>query len=345
MAQKNNSGIEWTGPTWNFLRGCNEESAGCANCYARAFAERWRGTPGNAYRQGFDLRLVPHKLPEPLAWTTPVAVFANSMSDPWQRGRRVRGSDRKVQRDAQGKALRSEGFPWWYLAAAFGVMAAAREHTFQVLTKGPDEALAFFTWMRKTFTPASLIAHARSVIETYTAHVARFRAENPELRDVAVLTDFAKDTTLSPDARARLAAAEADPPPWPLQNVHLGVSIEDRHELWRLAALRRLRGEAGLLFLSLEPLLEDLGPMDLTDVGVVIVGGESGPSARAMEYAWARAVRDQCRAQNVRFFFKQAGFRPRDAGDLVTLVARKGNDLKEIPEDLRIRETPPGWIL
>ena len=56
------SKIEWTDRTWNPVRGCTEISPGCKNCYAKTFAERWRGVPGHAYEQGFDLRLVPEKL-------------------------------------------------------------------------------------------------------------------------------------------------------------------------------------------------------------------------------------------------------------------------------------------
>jgi protein gp37 len=62
-------------------------------------------------------------------------------------------------------------------------------------------------------------------------------------------------------------------------------------------------------FLSVEPLLEDLGPLDLTGIHWVIVGGESGPRARPLEADWARAVRDQCVRAGVKFFFKQWGGR------------------------------------
>jgi protein gp37 len=55
--------------------------AGCTHCYAETFAERFRGVPGHPYEQGFDLRLVPEKLAEPLRWKTPRMIFVNSMSD------------------------------------------------------------------------------------------------------------------------------------------------------------------------------------------------------------------------------------------------------------------------
>ncbi len=62
------SSIEWTDATWNPLRGCTKVSPGCKHCYASTFAERFRGVPGHPYEQGFDLRLVPEKLAEPLRW-------------------------------------------------------------------------------------------------------------------------------------------------------------------------------------------------------------------------------------------------------------------------------------
>ena len=73
--------IEWTDATWNPVRGCTKISPGCKHCYAEAFAERFRGVKGHPYEQGFDLRLVPDKLAEPLRWRAPKMVFVNSMSD------------------------------------------------------------------------------------------------------------------------------------------------------------------------------------------------------------------------------------------------------------------------
>ena len=75
------SKIECTDATWNPTRGCTKISPGCAHCYAEVFAERFRGVTGHPYEQGFDLRLVPEKLDEPLKWKTPRRVFVNSMSD------------------------------------------------------------------------------------------------------------------------------------------------------------------------------------------------------------------------------------------------------------------------
>ncbi len=62
------SSIEWTESTWNPVTGCDKVSPGCAHCYAETFAERWRGVEGNAYEQGFDLKLWPTRLDYPLRW-------------------------------------------------------------------------------------------------------------------------------------------------------------------------------------------------------------------------------------------------------------------------------------
>ncbi len=91
-----------------------------------------------------------------------------------------------------------------------------------------------------------------------------------------------------------------------LPNVWFGVSIESRAYLHRMEALKVLN--ASVRFLSLEPLLEDLGALDLRGIDWVIVGGESGGSGvRFMQANWARSIRDQCEAAEVPFFFKQWG--------------------------------------
>lgn len=90
------------------------------------------------------------------------------------------------------------------------------------------------------------------------------------------------------------------------QNAWLGVSVEDkRYGVPRIDHLREVA--ARIRFLSVEPLLEDIGKIDLTGIHWVIVGGESGPKARPMKATWADAVRRQCQTQRVAFFFKQWG--------------------------------------
>ncbi len=89
-------------------------------------------------------------------------------------------------------------------------------------------------------------------------------------------------------------------------NAWLGVSVEDRaHGLPRIGHLRRVA--APVRFLSIEPLLEDLGEMDLASIHWVIVGGESGPGARPMRAAWVEGIRRQADAAGAAFFFKQWG--------------------------------------
>lgn len=222
--------IEWTDVTWNPVRGCVKISPGCRNCYAETFAERFRGVKGHPYEQGFDPRLVPEKLEDPLKWKKPRMVFVNSMSDLFQ-----------------------DGVPDWFIGNVFSVMEGTRRHTYQVLTK---------------------------------------RAERMEkwVSDFDVWLRYAGDTVF----------------PKKLSNVWLGVSVEDRkYGLPRIDHLRRT--PAVVRFLSCEPLLEDLGEIDLTGIHWVIVGGESGRNARPMRPEWARSLRDQCQAAGVPFFFKQWG--------------------------------------
>ncbi|MDY6945728.1 MAG: phage Gp37/Gp68 family protein [Pseudomonadota bacterium] len=91
------------------------------------------------------------------------------------------------------------------------------------------------------------------------------------------------------------------------KNIWLGVSIEDRGALTRLTHLKQAR--AAVRFVSFEPLLEDLATLDLSGIHWAIVGGESGPGARPIEREWVRSIRDQCKKQQVAFFFKQWGGR------------------------------------
>ena len=118
--------IEWTEATWNPVTGCDKVSPGCAHCYAEGLAERWRGIPGHPYEQGFDLRLWPERLTQPLRWKRSRMIFVNSMSD-----------------------LFHEGIPDEFLLEVFDVMGRAQHHIFQILTKRQDrllEAAPHLTW-------------------------------------------------------------------------------------------------------------------------------------------------------------------------------------------------------
>lgn len=105
------------------------------------------------------------------------------------------------------------------------------------------------------------------------------------------------------------------PPDWAsgYPNVWLGVTVEDKkHGIPRLSILQSI--PATLKFISVEPLLEDVGTLNLNGIDWVIVGGESGPGARVMDLSWAENVRVQCEEQSVSFFFKQVGGSSRNKG-------------------------------
>ncbi len=112
------SHIEWTETTWNPITGCTKISTGCKFCYAERFSERFRGVSGHPYEQGFDLKLHPDRLRQPLTWKKPRIVFVNSMSD-----------------------LFHEDIPMEFIKQVFEVMSEARSHTFQILTKRPINLL------------------------------------------------------------------------------------------------------------------------------------------------------------------------------------------------------------
>lgn len=119
------SSIEWTEATWNPVTGCTEVSPGCDNCYARTFAERWRGIPGHPYEQGFDLRFWPERLDQPTRWRKPRTIFVNSMSD-----------------------LFHEKVPASYVERVLAAMEAAPQHTYQVLTKRPGRMASVMRKLR-----------------------------------------------------------------------------------------------------------------------------------------------------------------------------------------------------
>ncbi|HZZ80978.1 MAG TPA: phage Gp37/Gp68 family protein [Gemmataceae bacterium] len=289
------SSIEWTDATWNPVRGCTKISPGCKHCYAETFAERWRGVPGHPYEQGFDLRLVPEKLTEPLKWKKPRVIFVNSMSD-----------------------LFHEDVPDSYIDKVFAVMALCPHHTFQVLTKRADRMAEYLNALGREDAIDDIACDMREEVKHWQ--------------------DFAVDWV-------RLGrGGYVD---MPLDNVWLGVSVENKqHGLPRIEHL--LKTPAAVRFLSIEPLLEDLGEVsglpkrrcdscyydggatgfsanatfannlcprcgasasqfDKPAISWVIVGGESGHGARPMHPDWVRSIRDQCVAAGVPFFFKQWG--------------------------------------
>jgi protein gp37 len=104
--------IEWTDATWNPVTGCTKITRGCDNCYAHRFSERFRGVNGHPFEHGFDLRLRPERLDQPLAWKRHRRIFVNSMSD-----------------------LFHKEVPLAFVDRVFDTMERADWHTYQVLTK------------------------------------------------------------------------------------------------------------------------------------------------------------------------------------------------------------------
>jgi protein gp37 len=346
-----NTKIEWTDATWGPVRGCSRVSDGCTNCYAMSLAHRFAG-PGKLYdglttiRRGkVDwsgvVRLIPEQLAQPLRWKKPRRIFVNSMSDLFH------------------ESLTNEE-----IAAVFGVMAAAPQHTFQVLTKRPKRAAEWFKW----------VGGKDGYSQNGALHVALCDAMQGQV-------DWDLD-----DRHCEELLSNANE--WPLHNVWLGVSTEDQKTAdERIPLLLEL--PAAVRFISAEPLLGSLNLMRLRGKGIVhrnaltgflessdtlltrdalpgldwvIVGGESGNGARPFHVDWARSIVGQCRDAGVACFVKQLGARPFRAGgedetlwgptvrgregdalDMpgeVRLDNRKGGDMSEWPTELRVRQFP-----
>lgn len=356
--------IEWTDETWNVIRGCSKVSDGCRNCYAMHVAARFSGA-GQPY-EGIAKRsparwvghasLIASKLHEPLHWRRPRRVFVNSMSDLFH------------------ESLTNE-----QIAAVFGVMAACPQHTFQVLTKRPKRMREWFEWL--AFRGSQMWCR-----------------QDPEHHPDPC---FCMGQTYTQTGGPYDMTAVSVPMPasltWPLPNLWLGVSIENQETANERIPLL-LDTPAAVRFISAEPLL---GPLDLTEVDDgedaldpecwgdcacppdpgcrkqggdgelhrrldwVIVGGESGPSARPCNVDWVRSVVRQCREARTPVFVKQMGAVPTtvsvngwpnrdpfcwwwgvdDDGLRATYRPkdRKGGNPDEWPEELRVREYPRVW--
>lgn len=327
-----NSGIQWTDATWNPTRGCRRVSPGCGGsskeggCYAERQAYRFSG-PGMPYeglvklgangpRWTGETRIAVDLLDQPIRWRTPRRIFVDSMSD-----------------------LFYEGFRDDQIDRVLAVMLLTPRHTFQVLTKRAQR-------MREYLTDPTLYERVLRVADV-------IRAQHRGLSQVAI----------------------SNPSTFPARWIWFGVSVEDQRRAdERIPEL--LRTPAAVRFLSVEPQLEALSIADISVktargwsvlkplVGLtweptgkgtvtvfgpkgpridwVICGGESGPGARPFDLAWARSLRDQCKAADVAFFLKQLGEDPIDglAGCSVPFRARKGDDPAEWTADLRVRQFP-----
>ncbi len=335
--------IEWTstvnadgsvtpGATWNPVRGCTKVSPGCANCYAETFAERFRGVPGHPYEQGFDLRLVPEKLMEPLKWKKPRRIFVNSMSDLFQ-----------------------DGVPDQFITDVFGIMALAHWHTFQVLTKRPQRMLDYLRAGDHGILRQFMLLQQNG--GTSTREV--FRALDIKRRDdiewrwplpniwlgVSVENQAMYDKRIGDVLRTPAAVRflSIEPMLGPIDMRMGGASMPD--------------------YSAHDP---------LPQIDWVIVGGESGHGARPFEPRWARSIVRQCRAARVPVFVKQLGAHVLDRNDagfegdtdtswpmdtpyredlsgfrdgyqgapVRILLKKKGGHPFEWPVDLRVREFP-----
>ena len=256
------TGIEWTDATWNPVTGCSKVSAGCKHCYAERDWARLSANSATRYygRKFTDVQCHNDVLELPLRWTKPRRIFVNSMSD-----------------------LFHPDVPFEFIDKVFAVMALARRHTFQVLTKRPERMHVYLTARRRVDQINRAIwSQLGSRVGSKIEHGGEWRCALP------------------------------------LPNVWLGVSVEDQAAADdRIPQL--LQTPAAVRFLSVEPML---GPIRLdlhghrvgapgsAVVGVidwVICGGESGPKARPMHPDWVRGLRDQCAATFLPFLFKQWG--------------------------------------
>lgn len=255
------SNIEWTNRTWNPVTGCNKISPGCKNCYAANIAEtRFKGEA--AFPNGFDLVLHPERLEQISSRQKPKMIFVNSMSD-----------------------IFHDDVPESYIRRISDVMMAARQHTYQILTKRHQRMLNLLS--------------------------------SPAFSDVA----------------------EAN-------HIWWGVSAEDR-KYGRPRVETLIETSVRNRFVSFEPLLEDIGEIDLSGLGWIIIGGESGPGARPFALEWAESLIAQAQRDGVPAFLKQIGARPMLGGMSVMKPRHdpKGHQLSSWPEHLRVREFPPDMQL
>ncbi|WP_062214663.1 DUF5131 family protein [Streptomyces sp. NBRC 109706] len=285
--------IEWTDATWNPVTGYTKVSPGCDNCYAETLAERFRGTGGHYFEQGFDVTLRPEKLLEPLRWRKPRRVFVNSMSD-----------------------LFHASVPDEYVARVWAVMALAPQHTFQVLTKrhGRLRALlsspqfrelceAEWNWLvGDESTPMPQYRRDAFMRQWWSEFSRPLRnvwlgvsAEDQERADLRV------PALLETPAAVRFLSCEPLLGPIDLEGPLDGPGTRRQLTYW-------LTGRPGVGAPS--PTLSGVDMRPLT-VGPrldwVIAGGESGRGARPMHPDWARRLRDQCQQAGVPFLFKQWG--------------------------------------
>lgn len=300
--------IEWTGvpgtkgETWNPFIGCSKVSAGCKNCYAETMAgTRLVNTPHGAIYKDV--------IGEDGRWNGRTRFVESALGKPlkWKKPRTIfvcSMSDLFHEENANED-----------IAAVFGAMAACPQHTFQVLTKRPERMAKWFDWLS-------------SRVEYFG-----WRSDNPR-------ADFCLHETWKMNSELVGDLPDSCEMLWPLPNVWLGASIENYTVLGeRIEHLERC--PAVVHWLSIEPQLEGVHfGARLSGIDWVVVGGESGLSARPFHLGWAEDLLEQCQHEGVAFFMKQMGWNPYRDGKPWKLKSRKGNDMSEWPEHMRVREFP-----
>lgn len=302
--------IAWTDRTWNPVRGCSRVSEGCMRCYAEGIAYRFSG-PGKPFN-GLVRRVNGHaqwsgkvvtvesSLLEPLSWRKPARVFVNSMSD-----------------------LFHEDVPDAFIDQVFAVMAAARQHTFQILTKRADRMREY------------LSADKLELLDRFDA------ASDDWTHGTCEDTWPLPNVWLGVSVEDQKYADERIPLLLQTPAAVRFISAEPLLGPVDLSAIKRTRAEG-----YMRPLDGRFRTLDW-----VIVGGESGPGARPFDLAWPRSIVQQCKAAGVPVFVKQLGARPIVADGrpgcsefspvlLRGFKAGKGGNPEEWPADLRVREFP-----
>lgn len=298
------SNISWTSSTWNCLYGCARVSPGCTNCYAETHCHRFSG-PGQIHE---GLTVLGKKGPR---WTGKIQIAYHRLFEPmkWTRSRMIFCNSLS---DVWHKDV-----PKQYIQAMFGVMAACDHHIFQVLTKRADLMEAWYASGAADIFDCTEAASYWLDLCVQEGHISEGVAKKYLVR-------------LS---RAAMKA------PFPLKNVWVGVSTENQETFdERVPHLSRV--PAAVRWISAEPLL---GPLDITSwydsthLDWIVVGGESGPRARGMEYSWAERVVQDAQAIRIPVHMKQLGtvLAKRFPGS-----GKKGEKIEWFPREIRAREYP-----
>jgi protein gp37 len=336
-----NSNIQWTDATWNPVVGCDKTSPGCLHCYA--ISDAWRMAHNPNPKISSVYAGLTHKLPNGIIdWTGVVRLVRDRLSIPVQTGKPQRYFVNSMS------DLFHETLPFAdvdeVVAAMILAKANGRQHIFQTLTKRDERLYAYMS----------------------------SRSEDHELLFNAADRAFGEETAIAVANSINGTLGEGRNAMWPPSNAWWGVSVENRkHGLPRVDSLRDT--PAALRFLSIEPLLEDIGEINLRGISWVIVGGESGSQPRALNPEWVMSIIEQCAAAGVPCFVKQLGARITGddklfrtihqwitpdgrrhlapiVGSLVgvrpsptvdfALCNRHGGEPGEWPESLRVREFP-----